>query len=179
MKMLDHRCLGDEVVVVCAEGVKNISVLIKRLVQPPGGLRSVTVVADADQNPARRREEMWDSLPIADTARASGKANGSAVADSIRYAVWLSPDNSRCGRIEDLVLDTIHPDIVKKICRLWRCKSRRTKNAEPSAKAIVAIWIAWDQNAGVGLRTAFERGLIDLKHPAFAPLRKLVDEQLS
>lgn len=180
-QLLKSLCAGDDAAILCAEGVERIPQLIKRLVQPPamGDLRSVTVVADADSDPSSRRKRIWDALPMSDSACASGKVEGSTVDGSPRYAVWLSPDNSRCGRIEDLVLETIDPTIVEEIRNLWRSLAGLAKDPSPSSKALVAIWITLRENAGVGLGTAFERGLIDLDHRAFEPLRQLIDEQLS
>lgn len=180
-QLLKSLCAGDDAAILCAEGVERIPQLIKRLVQPPamGDLRSVTVVADADSDPSSRRKRIWDALPMSDSACASGKVEGSTVAGSPRYAVWLSPDNSRCGRIEDLVLETIDPSIVDEIRHFWRRVGHRNKDANPSSKAIVAIWIALCANEGFGLGTAFERGLIDLDHRAFEPLRQVIDQQLS
>jgi hypothetical protein len=137
---------------------------------------------DADADPDGRRDGVWNALvELAEVPAASaetGKARGWLVHRGTRYAVWLSPGCGRSGRIEDLVSVTIDRKTRRQIRELWR-RSSVAKARKPSSKAVVAVWIALRDDQGLGLGSAFEKGLVELDHPAFGPLRRVIDEQLA
>jgi hypothetical protein len=168
----------------CLKGVTNLKSVLRTLVSEPEWheLGSVTVVVDADDDPEARSTSVWNALgtecrlPDAEVDR--GKKDGYVVSGSIRYAVWLSPGDGSHGTIEDMVVATIEHDVRDRIMAFWKQGQKDPNEAEPTAKAIVAIWLALKTNKGIGLRTAFERALIDLDHPAFEPLRELIRTQL-
>lgn len=183
LKRHDSRPSGVEI--VCLEGVKRLDVVLRSLASDPEwqNLLSVTILVDADNQPRGRWEEVWDTLgriiKLPDQIVAQGKRVGTVEDGTIRYGVFLAPSQDRPGRIEDLVLETIDPDIRTCISRLWDCAHAHARASHPSAKAEVAILIALRDDQGLGLGTAFERGLIDVGHAAFEPLRQFVDAQLA
>lgn len=169
----------------CLKGIQRLHDVLRALVTEPewADLHSVTILLDADDNPQGRLSNTWDALGeivgITEQSVAAGKQRGWTLSGGTRYALWLNPGKSRRGTIEDLVLDTLDPKARDCIATLWHCATGHAKAREPSPKAEVAVWLALRADLGLGLGTAFERGLIDLDHRAFEPLRQLIDEQLS
>ncbi|MCS6780152.1 MAG: hypothetical protein NZ555_10680 [Geminicoccaceae bacterium] len=180
-QILRSLCAGEDAVITCVKGVERIGPLVKRLVQPPAknDLASVTVVADADNDPRARLDQIWGAFPIDEDSRAYGEKEGSVVVGATRYAAWLSPGCGKSGRIEDLVLGTVDPKTRNCVRELWRCATGAKKKKSPSSKAEVAIVIALRADEGLGLGSAFEKGLVHLDHRAFDPLRILLREQLA
>jgi hypothetical protein len=170
-----------DALIVCAKSSDNIRPLIRRLLTFPEAreIVSIAIFGDADSNFTRSRDKFWGAFGIDGARRDVGKRNGFLEEGNKRYAVWISPNNKGPGTIENMVLDTFDRKTRKCIADLWQCTGGSGAVQGPSAKAEVAVWIALRNDAGAGLRTAFEKGLIDLDHQAFARLCSLVKAQLA
>ncbi|MCS6877431.1 MAG: hypothetical protein NZP72_03925 [Geminicoccaceae bacterium] len=171
-------------VIVCAGGVDKIRPLLKRLRTRPNakGLKSITIVADADDKVKGRRAEIWKALGVDDDVASKIAPDEVLVVHGVQCAVWLSPDNESNGRIEDMVMKTLESRIINCVEEVWeRARSIRADlgaRSSLSSKAKVAVWLALVENQGIGLPTAFEKGLVDLSHPVFEPLRVLLGAQI-
>lgn len=181
----NSTCPASQISIKCLEGINNLDLALRQLVSEPEWqmLHSVTIVLDADDDPQKRLEDVWQrlktQLSCSTLEIAHAKQKGIILYRGTRYAVWLNPGPGQPGKIEDLVLKTVDPDCVAYIQRIWRKTSPRDCVGPPSAKALVAVWIACRANKGLGLGTAFERGLIDVGHDAFEPLTNLIRDQLA
>lgn len=177
---------AQQVAIFCFRGVKNFYRGMIAALSPEqewAQLISVTAVADADGSPTGRSDQIWDAFeragivtrPQANVGKRSGRV---VTASGLSVAVWLSPGRRKAGAIEDMVIDTIGSDLCNRIAYFWRKNHTGSGAKGPSAKAKVAIWLALKANEGMGLGTAFMKGLIDLDHAVFRSLRQLVEAQL-
>lgn len=172
---------GNDAKTVCVHGIKKIQAETRRLLRKPeaAALRSVTIVGDADADPRPALDRLWGAFELQPAEFRKARQQGFLVKGDCRYAVWVSPGSGRPGALEDLVLDTLDDKTRSCIDELWRCAGGNARKATPSSKAAVAVWVALRDDRGLGLGTAFERGLVDLAHSAFKPLRSLLHDQLA
>lgn len=171
------------VFIYCVEGLTNFPDALRSLVSEREwrALSSVTILVDADEDPSARSQSIWDTLQHhagLDRGRVEqAKRRGWLVDKGIRYALRVSPGGGGAGRIEDLVLRTIDREARRQIRELWR-RSSVAKAREPSSKAEVAVVIALRTDQSLGLESAFEKGVFDLRDEAFGPMCALIRDQL-
>ena len=93
------------------EGIENILPNIRDHIDEPGR-PAIGIVVDADTNPSNTWRRIWDRIrdagrtisPIPPTSDSNGTIiPENPITDSPRIGVWIMPDNSNPGELEDFV----------------------------------------------------------------------------
>ena len=92
-----------------------------------------------------------------------------------RIAVSLSPSNSSNGRIEDLILKEIEQSVEHAcISSMEKCIKDATEVSLDS-KAVAQIYVSCRKPGLCGVGRAFEAGILDATHNAYATHSAMVD----
>ena len=109
----DHQDQPDMPVfdILDKDGFRNPSCAIGPEIKAPGRL-AVGILADANDDPSARRQEIADKLQKAgietpDWPEATGGVVAGGVVGRPRVGVWLMPDNRSQGELEDFVAQLI------------------------------------------------------------------------
>jgi len=140
----------------------------------------IGMAIDADQDTGSRWQSVRDHLvklgfrnvpstPGADGTLVAG-ADDLPVYLGKRVAVWLMPDNTTQGMLEDFVFSLIPPDDD-----LWTMAANAVAQIEPakrrfgrtySRKAEIHTWLAWQEYPGSSLGMAVTRRYFNSQHSA-------------
>lgn len=162
------------------QGVLNyLPTLLNQLAD--GSLINLAVVVDADTSPDGGYQWTFDLVdkivkPIGYSLKASTIGglifeHDDGLAD---FGLWVMPDNTQEGMLEDLLKECIHTNeqalfahaqsVVKKLPKPQKFKSIH------SSKAEIATWLAWQKKPGHGLYSAVTDQLLDSNKPLYADL---------
>jgi hypothetical protein len=144
--------------------------------------RYIAVVLDADQNPSGRwqslrdrlRERVGYELPPSPTP--GGTIVQSADPQRPVLGVWMMPDNSSPGMVEDFLRTLVRPDdtlfqrAVRTVARIP--VAERRFSPLHLTKARMYTWAAWQEDPGTALGNIIKRGELDA---TAAPAQALCD----
>lgn len=163
------------------EGVfRRLPILLNQLAD--GSLINLAVVVDADSEPNGGYQRTLDRVrgivepePFryslsADTVGGLIFKHDDGLAD---FGLWIMPDNSREGMLEDWLKQCIHTDEQALFAH-----AESVVNALPTpkfkpihrSKAEVATWLAWQKQPGHGLYRAMEDQLLNAESPLYQSL---------
>lgn len=104
---------------------------------------------------------------------------------SIRFGVWIMPDNRRSGMLEDFVAGLIREDdemlplVDGFLDGIPAGKRRFTKQADHRAKARIHTWLAVSERPGRPMGQAIKADkYLDAKHPSVRPFLDWIREAL-
>jgi hypothetical protein len=137
------------------------------------GLSALGIMIDADDNPQGRwqsvRQACLKSIPdIPENLPESGLIH--ITADSIRFGVWIMPDNRMCGMLETFLAYML-PDENEV---LWQFSQETTQEAKKKGapfkdshydKANIYTWLAWQNPLGRQLHQAVMERIFHPQHP--------------
>lgn len=137
-----------------------------------GQIERLAVVVDADSEPngglektLARVSQIVEPLGYTLSANFVGGLvyqHDDGLAD---FGLWVMPDNSQNGMLEDWIKQTIQPSeqaLFSHAASVISALPKPTKfKAIHQTKAEVATWMAWQSKPGHGLYRAIEDGLLD------------------
>ena len=136
-------------------------------------LEALGIVVDADGDAAAR----WNELRISLGEEFAGlperiPANGLEVvqAQRPRFGVWIMPDNSSTGMLEDLLVRLIPNDATALYELARSCVGEARNRRAPfkdvhERKAEVYTWLAWQDPPGLRLHEAVNHRVLDPRRP--------------
>ncbi|MER9371491.1 DUF3226 domain-containing protein [Mesorhizobium sp. M0491] len=174
----------NQVILTCFKGVANLaqSVRVMRKVLDPGEgagrFGRVGVFADAEQNPAGRLDAVVDSADQFGFGAVSQNLRQTNFCDAgqRRFAFHLAPNNVGAGMIEDLVAAEIAGSSIAQCLTDYRACVLAADAMNLSSKAQAQIFILTKRNSdAAGLGRAFQDGILDVMHPAYANFRDAIN----
>ncbi len=163
----------NEIVFHAREGVQNVFDNLTQRLKITGELACIGVIVDADLGVAGRWQRLRDILTTAGYADVpiAPEAGGTLVEheEKPRVGVWIMPNNTLPGKIEDFVALLVPPEDG-----LWKQAERsvqeipeaeRRFNREAFIKAHIHTWLAWQENPGLPMGQAITRRYLDADAP--------------
>lgn len=157
-------------------GVSGIDALVDGLrVRPKSGEYAVlAAIFDADAQPQARWQRVRGALETSgyDNLPSSPAAGGVVVAarDRLpRVGLWMMPDNSSPGMLEDFLqsLVTEGDALLPRARQAVEAIPFDERRFKPSyeTKAVVHTWLAWQEEPGTALGLALTRQYLDARQP--------------
>ena len=158
-------------VIDCGNYQKVINQLKTRLKFFPENLNTLGIVVDADFE----IENRWKSLKtiLSDFGcqfedKAIRENGVILIADGLpRLGIWLMPDNKNEGILENFVTtlipkdDKLWPESERILLEIETQKLNKYKNKDRQ-KALIATWLAWQENPGKPMGTAITAKVLSL-----------------
>jgi hypothetical protein len=165
----------DDIQVEQYGGKDNLSRYLREFPNRPGYERVVAlgITRDADTDCADTFSRIGGALA------ASGfpvpPACGQVTPGLLRVGVFVLPDNSRPGMLEDLCMDAVVSDpVLPCLEEYFRCVQAAGRHPQSMAKARVHAWLASQIEPDRRLGEAARSGYWPWGHPAFDPLRQFL-----
>lgn len=165
--------LSDHFVIREKNGVDELLSSISPEAKVPGR-QVLGIVVDANANCIRRWQAIRNQFeePGVELPR-DPVAEGAVVDGEPRVGVWLMPDNSRSGRIEDFIADMIpEDDPVWHGARDFVNNVPESLRPQPPIKAQVRAWLAVRAPKTSQIGSAIGTGHLDVSSPAAEPFLK-------
>jgi hypothetical protein len=132
-------------------------------------LRRIGVIADADSNPTRRWQSLTDAMSGIDTVdlpeappEEGWTGNVSLPDREVTVGLWMMPNNTDQGAVEDFLLRLI-PEDNSLLPIAESCLEEVSEEEKPDpSKALVRTWLAWQEEPGRPLGPAVTEGYFDL-----------------
>jgi len=133
-------------------------------------LKRVGVVADADSNPMRRWQSLSDAMSgidnidLPDTPSKEGWTGNVSLPDrEVTVGLWMMPNNTDQGAVEDFLLRLIPED--DSLLPIAEACVEKVPNEDQfdQSKALVRTWLAWQEEPGRPLGLAVTEGYFDLE----------------
>lgn len=170
--LLNHYQVPEQFKIRNKQGIdkllETLDVELKR-----SGLERLGIIIDADTNLSARWEGLRERLTHAgyDALPATPDPNGTIIkrADQLTVGVWLMPDNTLSGMLEDFASFLIPSDDV-----LWPLAGdvvqqvvikKRLFPESHLMKARIHTWLAWQEEPGTPLGLAITRRYLDAAAP--------------
>lgn len=93
--------------------------------------------------------------------------------DRLTVSVWIMPNNSRAGMLEDLILESLDRDPTMSCIRAFE-ECARPLTGPWNSKSRVRAWLAAKCGDVASVGIAAQRGLFDLRHAVFGDFRRLI-----
>jgi len=160
-----------------ANSIHELKKALPTLLKSTNIYRKLWIIIDADKNVA----SAWQS--IKDIMLRSGKyqlspalplpVDGAIIKpiddEDLTVGVWIMPNNTDAGMLEDFMLDIIQPDdplLAKATDIVAELDSNRDHypglfKAVHKSKAAIHTWLAWHDKPGESLPTAVQKRLFD------------------
>ena len=169
----DRHHLPDNFEIVDCEGVDKMpDQIIARIKQQRPKVETIGIVLDADNDIQAR----WDSIRnvLRDegyVVPASPDSDGviiSGIGRNPDVGIWLMPDNTQTGMLEDFVRhlipqeDMLYPFVTQILAEIEAQNSpNRYDPATNRAKAIIHTWLAWQKDPGTPMGLALTKTYLD------------------
>lgn len=173
--LLKAREFPETFVVEAKNGVENLLQILP--VQVKGsGIQAVGAVIDADINIQGRWDSIKDiliNLGYTPPANLTGAGIILEARDMPRVGVWIMPDNSLSGMLEDFV-----GYLVPKGDQLWTHAAQVLASipnglagfsAQHMSKAHIHTWLAWQEDPGTPMGLAITKKYLDPSSPKTEP----------
>jgi hypothetical protein len=158
-------------------GKNNLQNRLRVYVDAPGfdQVRSIGIVQDADNSGAQAALQSVQSS-LRNAGLPSPQTFLTPVGDLPRVSVFIMPDNSGSGALEDLCLKALDDDPARDcVDDFLQCvKGSVTAPPQNTSKAKMHAFLASRQDPELRLGEAAQRGYIPWGHPSFAPLTEFL-----
>ena len=175
VSFLNHGLADREILVIAEGGYESLSNTRDALLVPGIVQNIIGVVVDADQDVKARWASLRDRLVKAGYTGVSQDPDpqGSIVEalDLPKLGVWLMPDNSSGGMIEDFMTFLIPPDDplfehARTVVANLPATPRRFP-ANRATKALIHTWLAWQEEPGKPMGQAITKKFFVARGPHF------------
>lgn len=166
------------------EDLKGVEKLLRKLPTflKESGRRQIAVVLDADQHPAGRWQGLRDSLLRRETGYVlpecpspGGTVIPPPTAGRPGLSIWLWPDNTSAGVLEDFLKKLVpeaDPLFIRALRNVGEIPTEERRfGAFHLSKAELYTWAAWQEEPGRAFGDLIRRGELD---PAAAPAQELM-----
>ena len=140
------------------KGIPNIPTDLEAILQNPAKTEILGIVIDADF----ALNEHWQSvrnqlIKVGYVLPPQPNPNGTIVEQQGKYprlGIWLMPDNSTTGMLEDFVKylvppeDKLWPESERVLAEIERQNLNLYREKENRSKALVYTWLAWQKEPG-------------------------------
>lgn len=164
---------SNEIVFKAREGVQNVLDYLSQQLKITGELDCIGVVVDADLDIAARWQSLRNILTNSGYAGVPTKpgAGGTIVEheEKPRVGIWIMPDNTLPGKVEDFVALLVPPDdsLWKRaelnVQQIPEAERRFIENA--FIKAHIHTWLAWQEYPGLPMGQAITRRYLNSNAP--------------
>lgn len=171
--LLAEQCITD-VQVVEYGGKTRLRDYVEALVQTPisgfAGLGSLAVTRDADTDATAAFASVCTALSNAGLAVPG--SHGLFAGTNPRVGVWIFPDGSTPGMLEDLCLASVQTDLALPcVDEYFQCVQQRAgRQPKNMAKARLHVWLASQAEPDKRLGEAAEKNYWPWNSAAFQPL---------
>jgi hypothetical protein len=160
-------------------GEKNLKTVLLALSDKLGGwdnaIRSIGIVFDANEDQGSKMASITSALTQTGFEFDPGNLdeNGICRKGNMPIGVFISPGNGGPGRIETMILTEIRSSSINECLDGFAgCVVART-TVNLSEKGLVQAYLG-GRNAAHGIGVAFEKGVLDINHEAYARVRNMV-----
>lgn len=163
----------NEMVFKACEGVQSVFDNLTQRLKITGELACIGVIVDADLDAAARWQRLRAILTTAGYAHVpkAPSVEGTVVEheEKPRVGVWIMPNNTLPGKVEDFVALLVPPDDS-----LWKQAERNVQeipeaerrfNSEAFIKAHLHTWLAWQEIPGLPMGQAINKRWLDANAP--------------
>ena len=181
-KVLQHLNVSvADCAVFLLEGYQQLEDKIRNIKKEPNfhAVCSLGVMLDADRYPDRRLRKTANALGLANFPSDENVLKNNRVCSrgQKKAGVFLSPGNGQRGRIENLVIDEIRTtEIFECLSNFGECTEGTSGQLDD--KGLVQCYISARAGDRCGLGRAFEAGILDVNHNAYAGARRFVQNLL-
>lgn len=166
------RAHDEKIYVIERGGYEHLHESLPETLNTPG-LTHLAIVVDADTNLVTRWQSLKDRVAPIFLLPDAPDVNGSTLninhlGRQIRVGVWLMPNNTMVGMIEDFVSLLVPPPHK----RLWNYVQRTVAKIpiklfidDHKAKAEIHTWLAWQDEPGTPMGQAITARYLDATRP--------------
>jgi hypothetical protein len=154
-----------DIQVISYDGKGNLRSFLKTLAVVPGfdRLLSIGVTRDADNSFGSAFQSVENAV--------------NAQGFKIKTSIFILPDCSSPGMLEDLCINALAPEQIQCINQYLECvQSVAGQLPSNLAKARLYTWLAVQPKPEIRLGEAALKSYLDFDHPAFEPLKRFISD---
>ena len=175
LALCEHYHVAQNFNIKDCDGINNLLQVFSIMLTNPTNVKTIGIIIDADNDIKARLNQIRSIVKpygyiIPDELQHSGLIYPSSQPDYPRLGLWLMPDNSHLGMVEDFALSLASANdalLMEAEDELQRIE-KSGKNLYPLAhhsKAKIHTYLAWQEEPGCPIGLSITKRVLNPDHP--------------